>query len=52
MTSHQLKRDIVVVLAIKIMIVLFAAFFVFGSRQRPQIDINALQHQILDNSHR
>jgi hypothetical protein len=52
MTSHNLKRDIVVILAIKISIVLMAAFFVFGPRQRPQIDINALQHQILNNSDR
>jgi hypothetical protein len=52
MTSYKLRRDIIIILSIKISIVLMAAFFVFGPRQRPQIDINALQHQILNNSAR
>jgi len=52
MTSHNLKRDIIVILSIKISIVLVASLFVFGPRQRPQIDIDALRHQILNDSHR
>ena len=52
MTPQNLRRNIVVILAIKTSIVLLAALFVFGPRQRPQIDIEALQHQILNNSDR
>jgi uncharacterized protein YpmS len=52
MTSHNLKRDIIVILSIKILIVLMAAFFVFSPSQRPQFDINALQHQMLNISDR
>jgi hypothetical protein len=44
MTSQNLKRDIIVILSIKITIVLLAALFVFGPRQRP--------HRILNNSNR
>ena len=52
MISHNLKRDIIVILSLKISIMLAAALFVFGPRQRPQINVNALQHQILNNSDR
>lgn len=52
MTSHLLRRDIIVVLSIKLSIVLISAFYVFGPRQRPHIDINALQNRILNNSDR
>jgi hypothetical protein len=52
MASQNLKRDITVILSIKITIVLLAALFVFGPRQRPQIDGNAVDHQILNNSNR
>jgi hypothetical protein len=50
MASHNLRRDIIVILLIKITIVLLAAFFVFGPRQRPRIDDGAVLHQILNNS--
>jgi hypothetical protein len=52
MTTHRLRRDIIVILAIKISIVLLAAFFVFSPRQRPLIDGNALDRQILNRSDR
>ncbi len=52
MASQNLKRDITVILSIKITIVLLAALFVFGPRQRPQIDGNAVDHRILNNSNR
>jgi hypothetical protein len=52
MISRLLRRDIIVVLSIKLSIVLISAFFVFGPRQRPRIDINALQDLILNNSDR
>jgi hypothetical protein len=50
MTSHNLKRDILVILSIKMSIVILASLFVFGSRQRPQVDIDALRHRILTDS--
>jgi hypothetical protein len=50
MTTHHLRRDIIVILSIKISVVLLAALFVFSPRQRPQIDGRALDRQILNNS--
>jgi hypothetical protein len=52
MTTHRLRRDIIVILSIKLSIVLLAAWFVFSPRQRPRIDTNALDRQILNNSAR
>jgi hypothetical protein len=52
MTARGLRRDVIIVLAIKISIVLLAAFFVFSPRQRPLIDGNALDRQILNRSDR
>jgi hypothetical protein len=50
MAQSKLRRDIITILSIKTTIVLIAAFFVFGPRQRPQIDRNVIDHQILNNS--
>lgn len=50
MTPQNLRRDLIVVLAIKISIVLLAALFVFGPHQRPQIDIDAVQQKMLNDS--
>ena len=52
MTARRLRRDVIIVLAIKISIALLAAFFVFSPRQRPLIDGNALDRQILNRSDR
>ena len=49
---RNLKRDITVILSIKVSIVLLAAFFVFGSHQRPRIDDDALNHQILNDQNK
>jgi hypothetical protein len=49
-TTRRLRRDIVVILSIKLAIVLIAAFFVFSPRQRPLIDGDALDRQILNRS--
>jgi hypothetical protein len=51
-TTRTLRRDIIVILSIKLTIVLLAAFFVFSPRQRPLIDGNALDRQILNRSDR
>lgn len=45
----NLRRDIAIVLSIKISIVLAAAIFVFGPDQRPRIDDTALDRHILDS---
>jgi hypothetical protein len=52
MTMHKLRRDIIVILSLKVLIVLMAALFVFGPRQRPLIDSNAVDRRILNNSYR
>ncbi len=44
---RSLKREIVIVLAVKACIVLAAAFFVFGPLQRPHIDTEAARTQML-----
>jgi hypothetical protein len=47
MATHHLKRDIAVILAIKLGIVLMAAVFVFGPGQRPQINGDSVRNRIL-----
>ena len=50
MAARNLRRDITVVLSLKFAIVLLAAFFVFGPKQRPVIDGDSVGRQILDNA--
>ncbi|HVV40447.1 MAG TPA: hypothetical protein VHC94_05220 [Nitrobacter sp.] len=50
MTHRTLRRDIVVVIAIKLVIVLSAAFFVFGPHQRPQVNDRAVESVILGSA--
>jgi hypothetical protein len=50
MVKQQLKRDIAVIVSIKILIVIGAALFVFGPRQRPHIDDGIVRSQILNES--
>lgn len=50
MVRNQLKRDIAVIVFIKVLIVLSAAFFVFGPRQRPHINDDSVRNQLLGNS--
>jgi hypothetical protein len=50
MATHHLKRDIAVILTIKLGIVLTAALLVFGSGQRPRIDGDTMRNQILSKS--
>jgi hypothetical protein len=47
--QKHLRRDIVIILSIKMSIVLAAAIFVFGPDQRPRIDDAALDRHILDS---
>ncbi|WP_213769429.1 hypothetical protein [Bradyrhizobium sp. dw_78] len=50
MTAPDLKRGIAIVVTVKIILLVAAAVFVFGPHQRPQIDRNAVDRQILNNS--
>jgi hypothetical protein len=47
--SRNLRRDIIIILSIKMSVVLAAAIFVFGPDQRPRIDDTALDRHILDH---
>lgn len=48
MATHHLKRDIAVILVIKLGIVIMAALFIFGPAQRPRIDSDTMRNQILN----
>lgn len=50
MVVPGLRRSLVIVLSIKGAIILLAALFVFGPSQRPRIDRNALDRQILGHT--
>jgi len=50
MTPHNLRRDVIIILLIKLSIMLLAACFIFGPHQHPAIDGRALDRQILNNS--
>ncbi len=50
MTTSGLGRSVVVVLSLKVFVVLLAALFVFGPGQRPKINDDALNRQILNDS--
>jgi hypothetical protein len=47
--SKNLRRDIIIILSVKMSVVLAAAIFVFGPDQRPRIDDAALDRHILDS---
>lgn len=47
--SKNLRRDIIIILSVKMSVVLAAAIFVFGPDQRPRIDDTALDRHILGN---
>jgi hypothetical protein len=49
MFKNPLARDVTVVLAIKTMIVIAAALFVFGPSQRPVIDAAAVDARLTAN---
>jgi hypothetical protein len=50
MAANSLRRDVIVIVSIKITIVLICALFVFGPHQRPQITTEAASLQILNHS--
>ena len=48
MFRHPLARDVAVVFAIKIALIVAAGVFVFGPRQRPAIDAQSTQQHLFD----
>ena len=47
MLKHRLAREVALVVAVKTAIVILAAFFVFGVRQRPSIDSTAVEQHLM-----
>jgi hypothetical protein len=47
MFHNRLAREVAFVVAVKTVIVLLAAFFVFGARQRPAIDSTAVEQHLM-----
>lgn len=50
MSSLRLKRDITIIVVIKVLIVLGAAVFVFGPSARPHVDNISVRDHLLENS--
>ena len=47
MFKNRLTREVAFVVAVKTVIVILAAFFVFGAKQRPQIDASSVEHLLM-----
>jgi hypothetical protein len=47
MPKHPLTRDVMIVIAIKLMVVAAAALFVFGPGQRPRIDAGSIEMRLI-----
>ena len=50
MSSLHLKRDIAIIVSIKVLIVLGASLFVYGPSARPYVDDISVRDRLLDNS--
>jgi hypothetical protein len=50
MVRYRLKRDIAVIVSVKILIVLCAGLFVFGPQARPHVDSASVRDLMLRNS--
>ncbi len=50
MIKQQLKRDIAVIVSVKVLIVIAVALFVFGPKQRPHVDDVTVRGQLLNDS--
>jgi hypothetical protein len=47
MPSHPLSKDLVLVIAVKLAVVIAAALFVFGPRQLPRIDAGSIETRLM-----
>ena len=50
MLKHSLTRDVALVTAAKLIMVVATAVFVFGPGQRPKIDANAVATQLIGSA--
>lgn len=48
---RSIRRDVVRVLCIKVVVILFAAFFVFGAAQRVFVDPAVMTHKLCEVTH-
>ena len=49
---HSLVRELAIILAVKLVIIVFAAIFLFGSRQRPHVDTNVVFQHLFNRTPR
>ncbi|CAM5767130.1 hypothetical protein LMIY3S_02058 [Labrys miyagiensis] len=47
MLKHSITRDVVIVIAIKVVVVIAAGVFVFGPSQRPRMDATSVETRLL-----
>ena len=47
MSKHWLARDIALVIALKVVVIFAASFFVFGAKEKPVIDEQAMQARLI-----
>jgi hypothetical protein len=47
MPSRPLSKDLVLVIAVKLAVVIAAALFVFGPRQLPRIDAGSIETRLM-----
>jgi hypothetical protein len=47
MLAHPLARDVFVVIAVKLVVVIAVAMFVFGPTQRPHMDAGAVESRLI-----
>ena len=47
MPSHPLSKDLAIVIAVKLAIVIAAALFVFGPKQLPRIDARSIETRLM-----
>ena len=50
MSRHPLLPEVTIALAVKLIVVLAAALFVFSPRQRPRIDAASMQERLIGTS--
>jgi hypothetical protein len=48
MPSHPLSKDLILVIAVKLVVVIAAALFVFSPRQLPKIDAGSIESRLID----
>jgi hypothetical protein len=50
MPKHSLARDVMVVIAVKLMVVVAAALFVFSPGQRPRLDAGSIETRLIGSA--